>query len=293
MPPNSNWNSVFNVQVGRFDGGWTFEFRVPVLVNPLPARPRPVLGLQRAARGARWKNEESHIVPLPLALGQRPRPDPDVAQPAPGGSGTAAASQEPRVPALRHRHAHHRPAGPPAAVQRPDAERGVGREVRPDAEPDDRPDRAHRLRAGRGGRATGEPDAVQPALPREAHVLPRRPGHLQLRHRRRSQHQRRGRADALLQPADRPQPGPAGANPRGRPRDGQGGRLPGGLSACRPGQAIGGGRFHQLHRGPRAPRHPAPQRLRRCCTPIVAVARRERAVGAPTAATSASASSTR
>ena len=29
MPPNSNWNSVFNVQVGRFDGGWTFEFRVP------------------------------------------------------------------------------------------------------------------------------------------------------------------------------------------------------------------------------------------------------------------------
>ena len=39
----------------------------------------------------------------------------------------------------------------------------------------------HRLRAGRGGRAAGEPDALQPVLSREARLLPRGARHLRLR----------------------------------------------------------------------------------------------------------------
>jgi len=70
MPPNSNWNSVFNVQVGRFDGGWTFEFRVPFWAIRYQPGPDPLWGFNMR-RTVRWKNEESHIVPLPLALGQR------------------------------------------------------------------------------------------------------------------------------------------------------------------------------------------------------------------------------
>ena len=70
MPPNSNWNSVFNVQVGRFDGGWTFEFRVPFWSIRYQPGAHPVWGFN-VRRVVRWKNEESHIVPLPLALGQR------------------------------------------------------------------------------------------------------------------------------------------------------------------------------------------------------------------------------
>jgi hypothetical protein len=70
MPPNSNWNSVFNVQVGRFEGGWTFEFRVPFWSIRYQPGPNPVWGFNMR-RTVRWKNEESHIVPLPLALGQR------------------------------------------------------------------------------------------------------------------------------------------------------------------------------------------------------------------------------
>ena len=70
MPPNSNWNSVFNVQVGRFEGGWTFEFRVPFWAIRYQPGPNPVWGFNMR-RTVRWKNEESHIVPLPLALGQR------------------------------------------------------------------------------------------------------------------------------------------------------------------------------------------------------------------------------
>ena len=49
------------------------------------------------------------------------------------------------------------------------ARRQMGRARRPDA----RRDGQHRLRAGRGRRAAGEPDAVPALLPREAAVLPR------------------------------------------------------------------------------------------------------------------------
>ena len=49
----------------------------------------------------------------------------------------------------------------------------------------------HRLRAGRGRRAAGEPHALQPLLPREARVLPRGARHLRLRPRWRRRRRRR------------------------------------------------------------------------------------------------------
>ena len=52
MPPNSNWNSVFNVQVGRFEGGWTFEFRVPFWSIRYAPGPNPSGASTCAARCA-------------------------------------------------------------------------------------------------------------------------------------------------------------------------------------------------------------------------------------------------
>ena len=54
---NSDWNPVWDVATGRFDGGWTVESGDPVQVAPLPAGPRADLGHSTAPRSNRWKNE--------------------------------------------------------------------------------------------------------------------------------------------------------------------------------------------------------------------------------------------
>ena len=66
------------------------------------------------------------------------------------------------------------------------------------AEP--RPHREHRLRAGRGGRAAGEPDPLPPLLPREAGLLPRERGDVQ---RRRPRQRLRAPRRPLLHAAHR------------------------------------------------------------------------------------------
>jgi hypothetical protein len=69
-PPNANWNAVWDSRVGRFDGGWTFEIAIPF--RSLRYRPgtEQVWGFNMR-RVVRWKNEESHIVPVPPSMGQR------------------------------------------------------------------------------------------------------------------------------------------------------------------------------------------------------------------------------
>ena len=53
---------MFAVQTGRFDGGWTFEFRIPFGVDPVSTgAPYQVWGFN-LRRTIRYKNEESHIV---------------------------------------------------------------------------------------------------------------------------------------------------------------------------------------------------------------------------------------
>src|SRR5262245_41706929 len=67
---NTNWNPVWELAVGRFDGGWTVEAAVPF--KSLRFRPgqRQVWGFQ-ARRKNLWKNEISYLTPIPReVLGQ-------------------------------------------------------------------------------------------------------------------------------------------------------------------------------------------------------------------------------
>jgi hypothetical protein len=67
---NGDWNPIWDLQMGRFEGGWSFEARIPF--RSLRYRPRSaqVWGFQMQ-RKVQWKNELSYIVPLDQALGQR------------------------------------------------------------------------------------------------------------------------------------------------------------------------------------------------------------------------------
>ena len=121
----------------------------------------------------------------------------------------------------------HRSPARPAGVERPRRRIRARREVRHHRESRRRLHLQHRLRAGGGRRTAGEPDPLQPVLPREARLLPRGPRHLRLRARRRvgrpgrrrraGQRLQRAIGDAvpLLQPTHRAQPRPRGAD-RGR-----------------------------------------------------------------------------
>ena len=70
FPPNQSWNTVWDGQSGRFDGGWTFEIVVPFRSIRYQPGGNQVWGFN-VRRVVRWKNEESHIVPVPFSLGQK------------------------------------------------------------------------------------------------------------------------------------------------------------------------------------------------------------------------------
>ena len=78
----------------------------------------------------------------------------------------------------------------------------------------------HRLRAGRGRRGAGQPDAVQPVVSGEAGVLSRGPRNIRLR-----RHWRCRRSCHLLQPPHRVECQPAHPDHRRRPRDRKGGQV--------------------------------------------------------------------
>jgi hypothetical protein len=66
--PNSDWNPIWDVRTGRFDGGWTVEAQVPF--KSLRFRPgtSQVWGLQLARR-IRWKNEMTYLTKVPISAG--------------------------------------------------------------------------------------------------------------------------------------------------------------------------------------------------------------------------------
>jgi hypothetical protein len=66
---NGDWNPIWDVRTGRFDGGWSFEARVPF--KSLQYRPgrQQVWGFQMR-RNVRWKNETSYLTRLDRALVQ-------------------------------------------------------------------------------------------------------------------------------------------------------------------------------------------------------------------------------
>ena len=64
--PNMDWNPIWDVRVGRFDGGWTVEMRIPFKsLRYRPGRDQ-TWGLQ-LRRAIRRKNEWNHLTFLPLS----------------------------------------------------------------------------------------------------------------------------------------------------------------------------------------------------------------------------------
>ena len=66
---NMDWNPIWDLQTGRFDGGWTFEAAFPF--KSLRYRPgRAQIWGFNMMRIVQWKNEVSFLVPMPAAPGQ-------------------------------------------------------------------------------------------------------------------------------------------------------------------------------------------------------------------------------
>ncbi len=64
--PNFDWNPVWEVQTGRFAGGWTVEMRFPFASLRFSPGTSQVWGLQ-LRRSVRRKNEASHLTLIPRA----------------------------------------------------------------------------------------------------------------------------------------------------------------------------------------------------------------------------------
>jgi hypothetical protein len=66
-PPNVDWNTVWEVQTGRFAGGWTIEMAIPFKsLRYQPGRDQ-TWGVN-LRRSVRWKNEWSYLAAVPRAL---------------------------------------------------------------------------------------------------------------------------------------------------------------------------------------------------------------------------------
>ena len=64
--PNFDWNPIWDVKTGRFDGGWTVEMEIPF--KSLRFRPgtSQIWGMQ-LFRNIQWKNERTYLNPVPIS----------------------------------------------------------------------------------------------------------------------------------------------------------------------------------------------------------------------------------
>jgi hypothetical protein len=65
---NTDWNPVWSVRTGRFEGGWTVEMAIPFKTLRYRSGPGQVWGIQ-LRRGIRRKNEWTYLTPVPASLG--------------------------------------------------------------------------------------------------------------------------------------------------------------------------------------------------------------------------------
>jgi hypothetical protein len=65
---NADWNPVWEVSTGRFEGGWTIEIAVPFKSLRYVSGTNQTWGIQ-IRRAIRRKNEWDHLNPLPTAMG--------------------------------------------------------------------------------------------------------------------------------------------------------------------------------------------------------------------------------
>ena len=66
--PNADWNAVWDVRTGRFDGGWTLEMEIPFKSLRFKPGPSQLWGVQ-LGRDIRWKYEEVYLTAVPISAG--------------------------------------------------------------------------------------------------------------------------------------------------------------------------------------------------------------------------------
>jgi hypothetical protein len=66
-PPNTDWNTVWDVKTGVFDEGWTIEIAIPFKSLRYQPAPEQTWGIN-LRRVVRWKNEWSYLTQVPRAL---------------------------------------------------------------------------------------------------------------------------------------------------------------------------------------------------------------------------------
>jgi hypothetical protein len=66
-PPNTDWNTVWDVRTANFDGGWTIEMAIPFKSLRYQPGTDQVWGVN-LRRVVRWKNEWSYLAQVPRAL---------------------------------------------------------------------------------------------------------------------------------------------------------------------------------------------------------------------------------
>ena len=67
--PNSNWNTIWQVKSGRFDGGWTVEMAIPFKSLRYRGAGPQIWGIN-FRRIVKWKNEISFLTRVPRAYGR-------------------------------------------------------------------------------------------------------------------------------------------------------------------------------------------------------------------------------
>ncbi|HET9702817.1 MAG TPA: DUF5916 domain-containing protein [Vicinamibacterales bacterium] len=65
-PPNTDWNTVWDVRTGAFDGGWTIEMAIPFKSLRYQPGASQTWGVN-LRRVVRWKNEWSYLAQVPRA----------------------------------------------------------------------------------------------------------------------------------------------------------------------------------------------------------------------------------
>ena len=65
--PNTDWNPVWNVRTGRFEGGWSVEMAIPFKTLRYRSGQAQVWGIQ-LRRSIRRKNEWTYLTPVPASL---------------------------------------------------------------------------------------------------------------------------------------------------------------------------------------------------------------------------------
>ncbi len=169
--PNRDWNQIWDVRTGRFEGGWTVEIAIPFKSLRYGAGPIPDLGDSDPPR----HSPEERVDASDRAAARERRLAGVVSHLRLGDAGRtrgAARQQEHRDQAVRQCPIDDRSPGVSPRHERRRCRPRRRPEVRHHAEPDRRLHLQHRLRAGRSRRAAGQPDALCVELAGEARFLP-------------------------------------------------------------------------------------------------------------------------